>query len=142
MIFYQTNLFDIKVQDLEGFFVNWMNPPNSDNLLKILQNSQFKVLAIEKKLDESKREKLKVVGFVNALSDGVLSVFVPLLEVLPEYQKQNIGIQLMQKMLELTKDFYMLDLVCDPSLVPFYQKLKLKQSVAMSHRNYTKQSGI
>ena len=139
MIFYQTNLCGIKAQDLEGFFVNWPNSPNSEKLLEILENSQFKVLAI--KLDESKQEKLKVVGFVNALSDRVLSVFITLLEVLPEYQKQNIGRLLMQKMLELTKDFYMLDLVCDPSLV-LYQKLKLKQSVAMSRRNYPKQSGI
>ena len=28
----------------------------------------------------------RVVGFVTAISDGVLSAYIPLLEVLPEYQ--------------------------------------------------------
>jgi len=35
-----------------------------------------------------------VTGFVTAISDGVISAFIPLLEVLPEDQHQRIGTEL------------------------------------------------
>ena len=33
----------------------------------------------------------QVVGFVTAISDGVLSAYIPFLEVLPEYKSIGIG---------------------------------------------------
>jgi len=44
-----------------------------------LRGSDFMVLARE-------AENGRVVGFVTAVGDSLLSAFVPLLEVLPEYQ--------------------------------------------------------
>ncbi len=32
----------------------------------------------------------KVVGFITAISDGVISAYIPLLEVLPKYQNMKI----------------------------------------------------
>jgi len=136
MIDYYTNLENIKPEDVEGFFVGWGNSPDCEKLWQILNNSSFKVLAIEKS-----ENKPKVVGFVAALSDQILTVYVSLLEVLPEFQGLGIGKTLMSKMLELTTDFYMVDLVCDESLVDFYEKFGMKKMVAMSKRNYKAQSG-
>jgi predicted N-acetyltransferase YhbS len=64
----------------------------------------------------------RVVGFVNMLSDGVLTAFIPWLEVLPEYQGQGIGGELMHRILEGTERFYSVDLVCDETLVPYYAR--------------------
>lgn len=35
-----------------------------------------------------------VLGYLNMISDGVLTAFIPLLEVLPEYQGEGIGSEL------------------------------------------------
>ncbi len=51
--------------------------------------------------------------FINAISDRVLSAFVPLLEVLPEYQRRGIGSTLVETMLAQLGDLYMVDLVAD-----------------------------
>ena len=67
----------------------------------------------------------RVVGFVTAISDGVLSAFIPLLEVLPAHQGQGIGSELVRRMLSELEDFYMVDLVCDPELEPFYRRFEL-----------------
>jgi ribosomal protein S18 acetylase RimI-like enzyme len=77
--------------------------------LKILQGSYKVVLAIDE-------DSGKVVGFINAIGDGVLSAYIPLLEVLPEYQNRGIGGQPIKIMLEELRDCYMIDLLCDESL--------------------------
>jgi ribosomal protein S18 acetylase RimI-like enzyme len=136
MINYQTDLQNIQPNDLKGFFVGWKKSPNSAKLWEILNNSQFKVLAISNIENE-----LKVVGFVTALSDQVLTVYISLLEVLPAFQKMGIGKVLMSKMLELTKNFYMIDLVCDENLSDFYTKFAMKKQIAMTKRNYKAQNG-
>ena len=48
-----------------------------------------------------------MVGFVTAISDGVLSAFIPLLEVLPEWQGPGIGTELVRRILAELEDFYM-----------------------------------
>lgn len=168
MITYQANLQNIEPNNLEGFFVGWPKSPNPEQLWQILNNSEFKIVAIEipetensqnqneqeqtkfqkidnilekEKTKNKIQNKLKVVGFIAALSDEVLTVYISLLEVLPEFQKRGIGKNLVSKMLELTKDFYMIDLVCDENLVDFYDRFGMKKQIAMSKRNYKSQSG-
>jgi ribosomal protein S18 acetylase RimI-like enzyme len=117
-----------------GFFAGWRNAPSADKHFEILSNSDYIVLAVE--------DHRKVVGFINAVSDKTLSAYVPLLEVLPEYQKQGIGRELVRMMLEILKDFYMVDLCCDETIVSFYQKFKMTRTCGMIIRNYNKQQGI
>lgn len=64
------------VQLAGGFFEGWPNPPSPETHLRILKGSYAVSIAIN---DD------QVVGFVNAISDGVSSAFIPLLEVLPTY---------------------------------------------------------
>lgn len=61
-----------------------------------------------------------VVGFVTAISDGVMSAFIPLLEVMPEYQHRGIGTKLVRRLLGQLDDLYMIDLCCDADLESFY----------------------
>lgn len=76
----------------------------------------------------------QVVGFVTALTDGVQSAFIPLLEVLPEYQGRGIGQALMNQMLERLARIPNIDLMCDPDVVPFYERFGMTRATGMVMR--------
>ena len=81
-----------------------------------------------------------IVGFVTAISDGVSCAYIPHLEVLPSYQGQGIGSQLMQRMLDRLRHLYMIDLLCDPDVQPFYTRLGMRPATGMLIRNYARQA--
>ncbi|MGB5945196.1 GNAT family N-acetyltransferase [Paenisporosarcina sp.] len=132
---YLTTSSSVTEDQLNGFFVGWPNPPSLEVHLNLLKKSSRVVLAVD---DES----AQVVGFITAISDGVLSAYIPFLEVLPPFQGQGIGQQLVKKMLELLSDMYMIDLMCDKELQGYYEKLGMHRSHGMILRNYAKQSGV
>ncbi|MCJ8011940.1 GNAT family N-acetyltransferase [Paenibacillus sp. KQZ6P-2] len=135
MIRYQEHLQDItEASFAEGFFDGWPNPPSTSTFVQILHNATHIILAI----DESTN---RVVGFITALSDRVLTAYIPLLEVVPAYQKQGIGKELTRRMLDKLKDMYMVDLLCDPDLQDFYAGLGMRKAQGMLVRNYKHQSG-
>ncbi|MTD14281.1 GNAT family N-acetyltransferase [Nakamurella sp. YIM 132087] len=76
----------------------------------------------------------RVVGFVTAVSDGVLAAYLPLLEVLPEFQGQGIGSELVRRMLDLLGGLYMVDVVTDPDVVPFYERFGMVPGTALMLR--------
>lgn len=132
MLHYTDDLTGITPDMLHGFFVGWPNPPSPETHLEILRGSYAVVLALEGD---------RVVGFVNAISDGRLAAFIPLLEVLPERQGQAIGSELMRRMAEKLSGFYSIDLLCDPDVQPFYERLGWRKSVGMCIRNYARSAG-
>ena len=79
MITYSDATESLTADELEGFFEGWQNPPSPEVHMNLLKNSDHVILACD---DETGR----VVGFVTAISDGVLSAYIPFLEVLPEYR--------------------------------------------------------
>jgi ribosomal protein S18 acetylase RimI-like enzyme len=101
----------------DGFFIGWPKPPSEDTLKRILIQGQHFVLAIDGN---------KIVGFINAISDKTLSAYIPLLEVLPEYQGKGIGKVLVNKMKEELSSYYMIDISCDDSVVKFFQGLVIR----------------
>jgi GNAT superfamily N-acetyltransferase len=82
-----------------------------------------------------------VVGFISAVSDGVLAAYVPLLEVLPAWRGRGIGSELVRRLLAQVQDLYMVDLVCDPELEGFYRRFGLVPANAMIRRHFAAQSG-
>ncbi len=134
MIYLQGTVEGVQANQLRGFFVGWPNPPSPETHLKLLSQSDEIVLAVD---DQTKQ----VVGFITAISDGVLSAYIPHLEVLPDYQHQGIGKQLVEAMLYKLSGLYMVDLVCDPPLQAFYERFGLQRASAMIKRNYQRQSG-
>ncbi len=124
MIEYRTTLEGISPSDLEGFFVGWRKPLSKEQHYKTLENSAFFVLAYDK-------EEAKVVGFINALSDNVSYAFIPLLEVLPQYQHKGIGTKLIKTMLELLEGISNIDLMCDPHMQDYYQQFGMFKSHGM-----------
>ena len=124
---YTTDVRGVTAADLEGFFSDWPVPPTPDQHLEVLRGSDHVVLARDV-------EGGRIVGFVTAISDGVLSAFIPLLEVLPEHRGSGIGSELVRRMLAELESFAMVDLVCDPELVPFYRRFELMLLSGMSQR--------
>ena len=119
MIYYTDNVAAVREDMLYGFFVGWPRRPSAGQHLDVLRGSYRSVVAIDDVGD-------RVVGFVNMLSDGVLTAFIPWLEVLPGYQGQGIGAELTRRILDGTDRFYSVDLVCDAPLVPYYERFGMR----------------
>lgn len=134
MIIYADSPEGITPERLSGFFVGWPNPPSPQIHLAILHGSYAVVLALDAASGQ-------VIGFVNAISDGLQAAYIPNLEVLPAYQGQGIGSELVRRLLARLRHLYMVDLVCDPDLQPFYARLGFQPYSAMIARNYARQSG-
>ncbi len=134
MIKYQDNMGGVSAGRLKGFFVGWPNPPSPAMHLKLLNNSGMRILAIDAKTGN-------VLGFITAITDGVLSAYIPFLEVLPPYQGCGIGKELVRRMMVKLKKAYMIDLVCDQDLQKFYKKFNMFPAGAMIKRNSPNQSG-
>jgi GNAT superfamily N-acetyltransferase len=127
VIHYTDSLDGIETRHLEGFFVGWPYPPSPETHLRLLSGSDHVVLAIDV-------ERGQVIGFVTALTDGVLSGFIPLLEVLPAYQGQGVGQALMTRMLDRLGHLPNIDLLCDATVVPFYERFGMKPVAGMALR--------
>lgn len=125
MIRYQDGLDGVTPERLRGFWEGWPEPPTPETHLRLLAGSEAVVLAIDPAAGE------RVVGFVTAVGDGVLAAYIPLLEVLPTYRGQGIGSELVRRLLERLGDRYMVDLVCDEDLVPFYERFGMARYGAM-----------
>jgi ribosomal protein S18 acetylase RimI-like enzyme len=135
MIRYTDSLDSISADQLTGgFFDGWPNPPSAETHLRVLRGSAHVWLAVDEQTGQ-------VVGFVNAVSDSVLSAYIPLLEVLPANQQRGIGTELMRRMLETLTDIYMVDLFCDIEFQPYYERLGMRRATGMLVRNYAAQSG-
>lgn len=133
MIEYTNSLDLVSVDQLRGgFFAGWPDPPSPEVHYRILAGSSAIVLARE--------PSGAVVGFISAVSDGVSCAYIPHLEVLPAYQGQGIGAELVRRMLARLRHLYMIDLVCDPNVQPFYERLGMRPIVGMIARNYDRQA--
>ena len=134
LITYTDSIDNVTIDQLQGgFFVGWPDPPSPSTHYRILCNSAAIVLA--------RIADRTVVGFITAISDGISCAYIPHLEVLPNYQGQGIGTELVRRMLAKLRHLYMIDLVCDPQIQMFYERLGMRAVVGMVIRHYDRQSG-
>jgi ribosomal protein S18 acetylase RimI-like enzyme len=133
-ITYQSDLQGITPERLRGFFVGWPQPPSPATHLRLLAGSDYVELAVD-------ADAGQVVGFITAISDGVLTAYIPLLEVLPAYQGQGIGATLVHRMLDKLGHLYAVDLLCDADVQPFYARLGMRPATGMMVRHYDRQAG-
>ncbi len=134
MIVYRESTDGVTPDHLTGFFVGWPNPPNPETHLRILDHSDAVVLAVN---DETSQ----VVEYITAITDHVLTAYIPQLEVLPEFQGRGIGRALVERMLERLRDLYAIDLLCGDEVEAFYAGLGFRKSGGMCVRNYENQAG-
>lgn len=133
MIAYTGSYDAVTKEQLRGFFVGWPNPPSPETHLKLLRAADEIVLAVDSSSG-------KVVGFVTAVTDDLMSAYIPLLEVLPSYHHRGIGRELMRRMLAKFEHLYMIDLTCDTDRQGFYRQLGMQASTGMMIRNFDRQS--
>jgi ribosomal protein S18 acetylase RimI-like enzyme len=112
---------------LEGFFVGWPAPPSATRHLEILQASTYVSLAWT--------DQGEVAGFITAIGDGTFAAYISLLEVRAHLQRQGIGTALTQRMLARLSGCYMVDLICDKDLLPFYERLGMTSYTGAIVRN-------
>lgn len=98
---------------------NWSSGKKPNELYNALMNSHSLVTAWDKE---------KLVGLVNAITDGYLVVYYPHLLVLPKYQKQGIGLNLLKIVTQKYQDFHQQILVAEADTVDFYQKCGFKKA--------------
>ena len=122
----------IEPTQLSGFFVDWPIHPSTNRHLEILRASH----GVELALDTSTNQ---VVGFINVISDGIFTGYIPLLEVLPEFQGQGIGKKLIDHITARYENLYMLDVCCDESVEQLYASKEFVKVSGMVHRNYNRQ---
>ena len=133
MIRYASDAAEIVPGHLVGFFEGWPNPPSPATHLRLLRSSSH--------FDVATTDSARVVGFATAVSDGVLSAYIPFLEVLPDYRGRGIGRELVRRLVGQLRDIYSINLHCDPELRPFYEQLGMRSLGGMAIRNYQKQCG-
>lgn len=133
MIEYRHTLENIEPAWLEGpFFVGWPNPPSPATHLRILEAADERVVAVSEN---------QVVGFVTAFTDRILTAYIPLLEVKPDFQGLGIGSRLVERLLGRLDDLYAVDVLCDPEVVPFYEHFGFQASSGAALRRYEHQAG-
>jgi ribosomal protein S18 acetylase RimI-like enzyme len=136
MIRYTDSLHGLEPSHVDGIFDGWgwPNPPDSRTLLRVLEGSYRFWLAVDS-------ESNQVLGFINAVSDGVLSAYIPLLKVRDTHQRRGIGRELADRMLASLDHLYMIDLICEPDVQPFYEKAGMMPVHGMALRHYENQGG-
>jgi ribosomal protein S18 acetylase RimI-like enzyme len=134
-IIFRRTAAEIEAEQLAGFFVGWRTRPTPETHLRLLHASDRVVVAID-------GETSQVVGFATALTDGILSSYISFVEVLPTYQRQGVGRELVRQLLEALGGLYMVDAMTDADLEPFYRALGMLPGKGMMLRRYESQAGL
>jgi len=106
------NISKAKLQDL--FLSNkWDSGNYPDKLQKALKGSHHVISAWDGN---------KLVGLMNALSDGIMNVFFLYLVVHPDYQKKGVGQKMVELMLHKYKDYARKTIIAYDEALEFFQK--------------------
>lgn len=129
-ITYTDSLDGISADQLRGgFFDGWSRTVKPETHLRTLHGSSAVVLAIDS-------DTGNVVGYITMLTDGVLSAFIPNIEVLPAYKAQGIGSELFRQMLDKLSKIPNIDLMCDENVKPFYARFGMVPLGGMASRKF------
>jgi ribosomal protein S18 acetylase RimI-like enzyme len=127
MVEYKIN-DNIESGELDKFFHGWKSPPSIEIKEKLLNGSDLIVTA---------RDAGDLVGFLTAISDGVMHVFITLVEVLKAYQRKGIGKNLMKLAISHFKGYYDIVLITDKDKGAFYKKFGFNEIYGMHIRDFT-----
>ncbi|RCW77249.1 GNAT family N-acetyltransferase [Saliterribacillus persicus] len=118
-IFYRQDTENITEENLKELFlsVEWESAQFPEKLLQAIKGSDEVIAAWDG--DE-------LIGLINALSDGALTVYFHYVLTHPSYQGKGIGKEMMDKMLDLYQGYQTKMLVAYPNVVEFYGKIGFK----------------
>jgi hypothetical protein len=78
---------------------------------------------------------------VTALSDGVTTAYLPLLEILPVHRRRCIGSERVRCVLLALGDPYMVDAACDADVLSCNQRLGIRPMTGAGLRRHAHQAG-
>jgi len=115
VIFYRED-FPLTADTLQELYLanDWSAGQKPDRLLEAMRNSHCVISATVGG---------RLIGLVNALSDGSLVVYYPHLIVHPDYQGQGIGQALMTRIMARYEGLHQHVLVAENPAAGFYRKL-------------------
>ncbi|MDQ0192826.1 GNAT family N-acetyltransferase [Paenibacillus wynnii] len=115
-VYYASNQEDITKEALQELFlsVEWESGKYPIELLQAIRGSHSIVAAWDGD---------KLIGLINALSDGALTVYFHYLLVNPSYKSKGIGREMMNMMLDRYKGCRTKVLISYPHAVDFYKKI-------------------
>lgn len=101
-------------KDLQDLFlsVEWSSGHYPEKLVVAMQNSSTVLTAWDGD---------KLVGLINALDDGVMTVYIHYLLIHPNYQHQNIGKELVERIKEKYKEYLRIVLIAYDKETGFYK---------------------
>ena len=97
----------------------WSSAEKPKELLQALNGSHSLVTA---------RDRKKLIGLGNAISDGHLVVYYPHFLVLPEYQRKGIGKEMMRLLQSRYEGFHQQILTADGDALSFYESLGFERA--------------
>lgn len=105
---------DLKRDELQNLFfsVGWDSGNYPDKLQLAIKNSHNVISAWDKD---------RLVGLMNAISDGAMTAYFQYLLVHPDYQGQGIGKELVERMLAEYKDYARKVLIAYEKETEFYK---------------------
>jgi len=114
MSFQYKDIKNFQSIDLENLFlsVKWVSGNHPDKLVVAMENSNTVFSAWDNK---------KLVGLINSLDDGCMTVYIHFLLVHPEYQSKGIGKELLGMVNNKYKDYLRVVLIADEEETGFYQ---------------------
>lgn len=120
MIIYQDNK-DLKASELEDLFcsLNWESGKQPLKLAHAMQGSDAVITA---------RDDGRLIGLVNAITDGHMIVYFHYLIVHPNYHGQGVGRNLMERMFSKYEHVHKKILIAYNEAVGFYKKMGLSVS--------------
>lgn len=110
-----SNIKEFDKQQLQDLFlsVQWSSGNYPEQLQIAMKNSHRVVTAWDGE---------KLVGLINALSDGIMTVYFHYLLVHPDYQAAGVGKRLVSLMLEEYKDYARKALIAYDKEIAFYKR--------------------
>ncbi|UOQ49250.1 GNAT family N-acetyltransferase [Gracilibacillus caseinilyticus] len=119
-IYYTSDIDKITEQELQELFlsVEWKSGNFPNELLKTIKGSHSVVTAWDNN---------KLIGLINALSDGALTAYFHYMLINPAYQGKGIGKEMMNMMLDRYSNYETKVQIAYPNVVEFYGKLGFKK---------------
>ncbi len=115
------DIHDFSEQDLKDLFlsVEWSSGHFPDKLVVAMKNFKTVISAWDGE---------KLVGMICAMDDGIMNAYVHYLLVRPEYQGQSIGMELVERVKGIYKNYLRVVVVAYNEELVFYEHCGFKKA--------------